>query len=188
VDLPLIEHWNGKAWKVVSTPDRFRNGGWLAGVIATSASNVWAVGRYEGTRDVSRLLIEHWTGHGWKIAPTANPVGAEWGGWFYQVAAASPKDVWAVGAYGDVATGPYGQVALFEHWNGKAWKQIPAPDNGVFGGVAAVSATSAWAVGYGGAGTDPKRISRTGTAKPGRRCRAPTGKRRSGRGSRFTRI
>jgi hypothetical protein len=151
VDLPLVEHWNGKKWKVVPTPDRFRNGGALGGVTATSASNVWAVGQSGvGAGGVSQLLMEHWNGHGWKIVPITNPPGTEFGANFFQVAAASPKDVWAVGEYSDSATGPSGSLPLFEHWNGKAWKQIPAPDSGTFSSVAAVSATDAWAVGLGG--------------------------------------
>ena len=150
VDLPLTEHWNGKTWKVVSTAGRFRDGGFLTGVTATSASSVWTVGQSDaGPEGTSQLLMERWNGHRWNMVPIANPPGATLGANFFQVAAASPKDVWAVGEYGDEATGPTGSVPLFEHWNGKAWKQIPAPDGGTFNSVAVVSATSAWAVGIG---------------------------------------
>ena len=40
----LIEHWNGKAWSVVSSPSRpvFLNS--LSGVVALSATDVWVVG------------------------------------------------------------------------------------------------------------------------------------------------
>jgi hypothetical protein len=150
---PLIEHWNGKTWKLVRTPDRFRNVA-LEGVTATSASNVWTVGTYVGAGGVSHTLSEHWNGHGWKIVPIAKPGGTESEPYFYQVAAASPKDVWAVGSYGiGIDSFP-----VFEHWNGKAWKQIPAPDSGFCYGVAAVSATTAWAVGAGSNGRLPETL------------------------------
>ena len=44
-DRPLMEHWNGKTWAMVSSPNPGSNGNSLAAVAATSASNAWAVGR-----------------------------------------------------------------------------------------------------------------------------------------------
>jgi hypothetical protein len=151
---PLLEHWNGKTWKLVSTPDRFRNVQ-LSGVTATSASNVWAVGTYEGAGGVGHLLSEHWNGHEWKILPIRNPGGTESEPIFDQVTGASPKDVWAVGSYSiGIQNFPF-----FEHWNGKAWTQIPVPENGSsFSGVAPVSATSAWVVGSDTAGRVPQTL------------------------------
>src|SRR5947209_49401 len=41
----LIEHWNGKAWKVQASPKRpGARENRLAGVAATSTTNAWAVG------------------------------------------------------------------------------------------------------------------------------------------------
>ena len=61
----LIEHWNGKSWKIVPSPN-------LGTVIrstrvyAVSAANVWAAGSYyNGT--AGRTLIEHWNGKSWKV-------------------------------------------------------------------------------------------------------------------------
>jgi hypothetical protein len=69
------------------------------------------------------------------------------------VAAVTPSDVWAVGEY-DAAAGGF-DVALQTaavHWDGAAWTVVPTPDPGPSGnslqGVAAVSATDVWAVGY----------------------------------------
>jgi len=61
----------------------------------------------------------------------------------------SASDAWAVGDYGS-----NGRTFLL-HWNGKAWKVVEAPgpagpDN--LYGVAALSASDAWAVGYDNAG------------------------------------
>ena len=62
----LIEHWNGRAWKVQPSPNP---GGQqedaLYGVAAASASNVWAVGEFD-TYPIDNSLVEHWNGHDWK--------------------------------------------------------------------------------------------------------------------------
>src|SRR5258708_2582143 len=54
----LIEHWNGTAWHRVSVRPA---AGWLNGVAATSARDVWAVG-LSGTR----ALILHFNGTAWR--------------------------------------------------------------------------------------------------------------------------
>jgi len=55
---------------------------------------------------------------------------------------AFPRDVWAVG-------GADGGPPLIEHWNGSRWNVVPSPAvrRGTLADVAAVSATSVWAVG-----------------------------------------
>lgn len=67
----------------------------------------------------------------------------------FAVTAPGPCNVWAVGFYRDVADGQ--AFSLAEHWNGTAWTVVPtpSPDAGlnILSGVAAVSATEAWAVG-----------------------------------------
>src|SRR5215471_998598 len=64
-------------------------------------------------------------------------------------AATSASNAWAVGSY-DSGTGR--NPGLIERWNGTAWKQVPSPNPGSVNndlfGVAATSATSAWAVGF----------------------------------------
>jgi hypothetical protein len=128
----LIEHWNGKAWKVQPSPNRA--GSELRGVAATSSTNAWAVGDYGHG---AHSLIEHWNGKAWKIQASPNLAGPRLVG----VAATSPRNAWAVGG------------ALIEHWNGKAWKVQPSPspgsgNNQQLSGVAATSSTNAWAVGF----------------------------------------
>src|SRR5438876_902472 len=70
------------------------------------------------------------------------------------VAAISTSDAWAVGEdylnSGDILT-------LTEHWNGTSWSVIPSPNPGVYPsnglyGVAAVSTSDVWAVGYAAGG------------------------------------
>jgi hypothetical protein len=58
----LIEHWNSKRWKVLSSPNPpsdYLNLLWAAS--ATSRSNIWAV----GTTDYGSTLIVHWNGDSW---------------------------------------------------------------------------------------------------------------------------
>jgi hypothetical protein len=68
---------------------------------------------------------------------------------FFGVTALSACDVWAVGTYRTVATGPL--LSLAEHWNGTAWKVVPTPNPGTsinfLRAVSAFSASDVWAVG-----------------------------------------
>jgi hypothetical protein len=67
------------------------------------------------------------------------------------VAARTARDAWAVGSY-DTGSG---FLTLIEHWNGSAWKVVPSanPASGhhetsTLGGVVAITASNAWAVGF----------------------------------------
>jgi hypothetical protein len=134
----LIEHWNGKAWKVQVSPNRRGFDSQLSGVAATSSTNAWAVGFHW---NVGRTLIEHWNGKAWKVQASPNRGDNGLSG----VAATSPRNAWAVGD----SPGFHGRRTLIEHWNGKAWKVQASPNRGVSGlsGVAATSPRNAWAVG-----------------------------------------
>jgi hypothetical protein len=126
----------------------------LTGVAALSSCNAWAVGYYSnGTAD--QTLIEHWNGTSWKVVPSPNPGGSASYTVLSSVATTSATSAWAVGYY---SNGTAVQT-LIEHWNGTSWKVVPSPDptgssddNALFG-VAATSATDAWAVGYDDAAT-----------------------------------
>jgi hypothetical protein len=148
----LIEHWNGRRWKIVPSPNRGRSGCNLMGVAAVSSSSAWAVG-ISGVETVQKTLIEHWNGRVWKVVPSPNPGGRGWGNNLFAVAAASPRNVWAVGTYRNATTGILSELTLIEHWNGRAWTHVPSPNPGgtsmssEFSGVATVSSRSAWAVG-----------------------------------------
>jgi hypothetical protein len=144
---PLILHWNGTAWKQVPSPS-----GALFGVAATSSTNAWVVGTYlHGT--INSALILHWNGATWtKVATPSSRAGMN----LTAVTATSSSNAWAVGCTGEnscSANGPPGQRTLILHWNGMTWKQVTSPnpagssDNNFLYGVAATSATNAWAVG-----------------------------------------
>ena len=98
----LIEHWNGKSWKIVSGPNVGTND-ILYGVTAISASNVWAVGYYNTPND-PQTLIEHWNGTSWSIVSSPNVSSAL--NILYAVAKVSnTNNVWAAGnANGSVNT------------------------------------------------------------------------------------
>jgi hypothetical protein len=103
--LAVIEHWNGTAWALVSSPSIGINDG-LASVAAVSASDVSAVGAYTDASSNNVTLIEHWNGSTWSVVPSPN-IGAD--SELIRVAASAANDVWAVG-YAATAQ------ALIEHY------------------------------------------------------------------------
>lgn len=143
---PLILHYDGTSWTSSQLPDFTPAGdaGMLFGLAATSASDVWAVGRHAPSGLVSQPLILHWNGTSWSqaVAPAAGTETV-----LVSVAADSAGDAWAVGMAGS------GTEIL--HWDGHNWNALPGPLPAgsdrqliVLRGVAAVSPTSAYAVGY----------------------------------------
>lgn len=142
-ELPLIEHWNGRKWRLVKSPAVGSQGGYLHGVAIVSAKNAWAVGAAKGG-----ALIEHWNGTTWRVIAAAPVPGKNPGTTLTAVAAVSAKSVWAVGSRYKGT----GIVPLIEHWNGRKWAVVPSPDpNGIaaddyLNGVAATK-SGAWAVG-----------------------------------------
>jgi hypothetical protein len=142
-DQTLIEHFNGKAWKVQTSPNPGGSSNYnaLSGVAATSSTNAWAVGGYyNGTTNLT--LVERWNGKSWKHQKSPNPKANDE---LEGVAATSSSNAWAVGDYGGLRADP----SIIERWNGKAWTVEAgpkSPDN-YLAGVAAVSPSDAWAVG-----------------------------------------
>ena len=64
---PLIEHWNGRFWRQVPSPQPGAGqsaGGTLAAVAAVSLGDAWAVGW-----SATAALAEHWDGSSWKLSP-----------------------------------------------------------------------------------------------------------------------
>src|SRR5258706_10492972 len=134
-----------KGWTNVPSPSVGAEGR-LSGVTALSATDAWSVGQYEGADSLQRTLIEHWDGSQWKFVPSQNP-GTQYN-ILQSVAGASANDVWAVGYQSSASNVTQ---ALIEHWNGSSWNTVPAPDlgkdSGQLNGVAALTASDAWAVG-----------------------------------------
>jgi hypothetical protein len=143
----LIEHWDGRNWSVVASPNP-QGKTWvqLNGVAAVSANDIWAVGHSGDPSSIPlQTLAMHWDGISWSIIPSPNP-GTYNGNVLNAVAAVSSNDVWAVGWY---QSGPTGQEggALTMHWDGAHWTVIPNPSRGTLYGVTAISSNDVWAVG-----------------------------------------
>ena len=136
----LTEHWNGKRWQVVASPNAGKEQNILNAVTAVSTNDIWAVG-FESGGDT---LIEHWNGKQWNIVPSPAP-GKNMVNILNAIAAISANDIWAVGGYLN---------ALTMHWDGKQWSTVPSPKLRTtinsLGGVAATSAEYVWAVGSNG--------------------------------------
>ena len=141
----LVERWRARAWRTVPSPDRGSGGSFLNAVVALSASDAWAVGLSRSPGGPARTLVLHWVGRRWAI--TASPNAGSGDNSLVSVAAASARDVWAVG-YRD-AGGVY--RSLVEHWDGDRWTVVRLPRLGGLGnGLNAVDAAASgvvWAVG-----------------------------------------
>lgn len=145
---------NATGWQIVPSPNRSTisvSNNTLFGVAALSDSNVWAVGNFLSSNNgaINETLTEHWNGTAWKLVSSPN-MGTQ-GSQLLAVSAASSKDVWAVGDF-QTSNNVNGNRTLIEHWNGTAWSVVPSPNPSNEGddlmGVAAISATNAWAVGF----------------------------------------
>jgi hypothetical protein len=153
--VPLVIHWNGTAWRTATVPAPAGNLGILSDVVATSASDVWAVGESCTGCATDVTLTYHWNGKKWRLVTSPNPTDVAA---LRSVAAVSRTDVWAVGDYfNGTAT-----QSLTMHWDDKRWKTVASPDPAgtsnqtILFGVAADSSKRAWAVGkyYNGTATE----------------------------------
>ncbi|MBA3552005.1 MAG: hypothetical protein H0W27_03920 [Actinobacteria bacterium] len=71
---PLVEHWDGRKWRVSETPHPSAYGV-LSGISAASATDVWAVGFFiKDQRE--QVLVEHWDGQEWSVARADEPESA----------------------------------------------------------------------------------------------------------------
>jgi hypothetical protein len=137
----LIEHYDGSAWAVVSSPNATQsiNGSnQLNGVTCVSASDCWAVGWFSSGNN--QTLIEHYNGSGWAIDSTLTQVGQLQG-----VTCVNASDCWAVGISGS--------QTLIEQFTGSAWTSVSSPNasstrSNELNGVTCVSASDCWAVGW----------------------------------------
>ena len=154
---PLVEHWNGRRWRIAPTP-AVRSGRALNDILfsisGSGSNNVWAVGSwgavaggYGGLGD--HPLALHWDGSAWKVIATPN---IEDGSLLLDVHAASSDSVWAVGYS---ATGSTFHT-LAEHWDGSSWSVVPSADaptgDSYLKGIASISGSDIWAGAYSGTG------------------------------------
>src|SRR6266568_6489821 len=140
--------WNGTRWRYLPSPAG------MSGPAVISAHDIWVVGG-----EKHRTLAEHWDGSKWTIVPTPNAFKDRTrNSGLFAVSGSSSSNVWAVGEYQSGADS-LDTSTLVEHWDGARWQLQPSP-NGPPGArgerdlsaVAALSRTSALAVGSYGAG------------------------------------
>jgi hypothetical protein len=136
---PLVQHWDGERWSIMSLPGTGR----LNGIAALSANDIWTVGNND-----RETIALHWDGSRWTGVPTNDPPLP--GSLFVlnAVAAISSNDVWAVGQEHDTAGNRYKN--LIYHWDGNRWASFSDPVSSLDIRLYAVAATSAgdvWAVG-----------------------------------------
>ena len=140
----LVEHWNGKSWRIVKSPNA-GTGDLLKAVYAVSPANVWAAGSYFNGA-AGRTLIEHWNGKAWS-AVTSPDLGAG-SNEITSIRGTSAHDIWAAG---DAVTSYPVTKTVILHWNGHRWRMVSSPsvpaEPNLLTGVRPLSPAEAWAVG-----------------------------------------
>ncbi|HLX40491.1 MAG TPA: hypothetical protein VKR42_08160 [Ktedonobacteraceae bacterium] len=151
----LIEHWNGSAWSVATSPKTPLDSSILNGVAAISPVDAWAVGYAfsDSNSNEQQTLIEHWDGATWKIVKSPNPAN---GNDLFAIAALSATDIWTVGVYGYNLGQTLVTRTLIEHWNGTTWTVVQSSNPGsgfnYLTGLTAISTNDIWAVGFSSSG------------------------------------
>ncbi|HEV2238848.1 MAG TPA: hypothetical protein VGR57_19470 [Ktedonobacterales bacterium] len=117
VSQPLIEHWDGQAWRIAPSP-AFTQSAQINDLVALAADNAWAVGSqlagdFEHTH--GEPLIEHWDGHAWTQVADDTAAYPDSGS-LNKIAALAPNDMWAAGG-----------TDLIQHWDGGAWRVVAHP-------------------------------------------------------------
>jgi hypothetical protein len=117
----LVEHWDGRDWSVVRTPDPGSTGNHLYAVHAVSANNIWAVGQQLGGAVPDQALVEHWDGRDWSVMASPSSVSSNV---LLDAVTATPNghQVWVAGEADSPAGG--GQP-LVEHWVAGGGWNIP---------------------------------------------------------------
>ncbi len=144
---PLVEHWNGSAWRIAPTPSQL---GSLVAVEALSATDVWAVGEDFTT---GGPLFEHWNGTEWRVFPVANP---------FPTVEAPVVDVARVPGSGRLWAVGEGVAFQFAHG---AWTFSQMPGFAAVDSVAIPVQRDVWAVGSSAGGGITEHFSGTRWSK-----------------------
>jgi hypothetical protein len=150
----LIEHYNGTAWSVVTSPNASTTKNDLYGVVALSATNAYAVGDYADAAGRLHTSVLKYNGTTWSAVGSPTIGAGTYDDSLFSVSAASPTNIWAAGAVYSPTSNGAPSDTLVEHWDGTSWNVVPSPDgvSGRFNELNAVVATSAsnvWVAGDG---------------------------------------
>lgn len=133
----LIEHWDGRQWSIVPSPDgtTAANGlNELRHIAAISANDIWAIGYtgrlpYQDENDYRAdeneilmstyvtPLVEHWNGHTWSIVQLPSSLRAQA---LVGVAASADSNLWISGFS---ISGQHFRPLLIR-WDGQKWQRI----------------------------------------------------------------
>jgi hypothetical protein len=118
--VPLVEHWNGSGWSIVSAPGVSQSD-YVRNISIDSTGDAWLVGDATGPAPnyTDSPLVEQWSGSSWKAVSSPN-LGAISG-----IASVSKNDAWIAGVHG--YPGGLGGT-LIEHWNGSTWSAVTSPN------------------------------------------------------------
>src|SRR5262249_2642543 len=122
---PLVEHWDGTGWGLMPSPNQGAGDNVLYGLAAVTATHIRAVGTYPPGSSGPQALVEHWDGATWSSVLT--PYFGIAYNLFFDVAAVSASDLWAVGVYPHAGH----RQPLVEHWDGATWNMAAGPDQGL---------------------------------------------------------
>ena len=132
----LVEHWDGRAWRVVAAPSP--TGSELAGVSCETASDCWAVGADGATSyGTARPLSEQWSARGWRVQSMPGTSGEA-----LAVTCDRTGVCWAVTTVRDAPV-----LGLRRG----SWQRVTAPARASFDALTCASTQDCWAVGGGGA-------------------------------------
>jgi hypothetical protein len=133
----LIEHWDGKRWSIIDSPNGHMVESTFYSVKAISSRDVWAVGYfYADATPYSPYyaLIVHWNGRQWNVV--SSPAGSgsmRKANILYAVTGLSSDDIWATGGTCLQSSTPSASNPcrpLVEHWDGTRWSDVSTPSTG----------------------------------------------------------
>ncbi len=140
---PLLEHYDGSTWTVVSVVPSGPDGAGLTAITCAAANECWAVGD-------GGALLEEFDGSGWSVlsGPALKGIGLA------SVACPGPADCWAAGSTGapQTPTAPL-EAPLIAQYEGAGWDVASSPpvrggpNGAVLSGIACSSQADCWAVG-----------------------------------------
>jgi hypothetical protein len=148
VSLPLAEAWNGKSWRVQTTPaPKGATDISLFGVSCSSATACTAVGDDTASGN-TEAVAERWNGSTWAVQTTAKTGALD--APFLGVSCGSASSCVAVGYQEKTDTSA--NQPLAEKWNGKTWavQKTPLPSGspgGTFNAVSCSAPTACTATG-----------------------------------------
>lgn len=150
---PLIEHFDGSSWSVITNPALL--GIELTGVAELSTTSLWVVGLgSNGVGVMEQGVFDgtnwNWTQYSGKppVDQNNNPIPGT--GDLNALTVISPTNIWAVGEF--FPSTNLARQTLIEHWDGTAWNYVTSPNPGtnfnVLFSITAVSSSQLWAVGF----------------------------------------